>query len=74
MADAEDILNEIFADDNSEAEFERFGPENLVEINGNKFPTFEIPHLDDDKNIRAGWKRDIVDNAEHAFTGAATVA
>ena len=78
MADAEDILNEIFADDDSEAEFEGFGPEDLVEINGNKFPTFEIPHLDDDKelqcDIRAGWKRDIVDNAEHAFTGAATVA
>jgi hypothetical protein len=70
-----DILNEIFADDDSEADFqfEGFGPEDLVEINGNDIPTFEIPHLDDDDelpiDIRAGWKRDIVDNVEHAFTG-----
>jgi hypothetical protein len=33
MADAEDILNEIFAADDSEADFEGLGPEDLVEIN-----------------------------------------
>lgn len=68
-----DIFDEIFGDDDSDAEFEGFEAEDIVQMNGHMLPTFQIPDLDEDgdieADIRLGWKRETRDPVTHPFTG-----
>ena len=68
-----DGVDEIFGDSDSEAEFDGFTAEDLVEVNEGSLQTFDIPDLDTDSDVasdlRLGWIRETSDPVIHEFTG-----
>lgn len=62
------------ADSDSEAEFEGFEADDLIEVNNvNDLPNFEIPELDVDDDFRSdlnnGWRKEATDPVVVPFTG-----
>lgn len=75
MADNQEVIDEIFADDDSEAEFEGFEEDDLNPVInvGNIIPEFDIPELDldDETEIdrKLGWRKTSEPPMQVPFTG-----
>ncbi|XP_021342234.1 piggyBac transposable element-derived protein 4-like [Mizuhopecten yessoensis] len=73
MADDQEFLNEYFRDSGSEADFDGFEAGDIVELEENDYPTFEIVDLDNDddiaRDLATGWTRHRIEDLIPPFTG-----
>ena len=70
MADAADIY---FGNSDSDASFDGFEPEDLIEIEQNQLPTYEADNpdrdYDDNADLRMNWSREATEKLTPPFTG-----